>query len=108
MDASRDLDACLARLGRWTPEEQIEELLKLAAGVIASFDQATLVQLRAHLVETQPEGPPKQTLIEIIEGQLASLDVIKDARWEKPPTLTSINFCVAADNKCGAVGPVQE
>jgi hypothetical protein len=71
VDASPDLEAYLARLGTWTAEEQIEELLKVAAGVIATHDPKTLGKLRAHLLKTLPEGPPKQTLIEIIEGQMA-------------------------------------
>ncbi len=78
MDASPELEAYLARLGPWTPEEQIEELLRIAAGVIASHDQATLVHLRNYMVEKLPEEPAKQTLIEIIEGQMALREINGD------------------------------
>jgi hypothetical protein len=77
VDASPEFEAYLDRLGPWTPEEQIEELLRIAAGVIATHDPTTLGQLRAHLLETLPEGPPKRTLIEIIEGQMALRDITK-------------------------------
>ncbi len=58
-----------------TPEEQVEELLKYAAAIVAPHSRAELIVLREHLLSALPDTPPRQTLIEIIEGQIALREI---------------------------------
>ena len=75
MDPSPKFEDCLDRLEPMTPEDQVEELLKCAAAVIAPHSRAELLVLRDYLLRTLPDNLPRQTLIEIIEGQIALREI---------------------------------
>ena len=53
----------------------MEDLLKCAAALTERFNRAELMVLRDHLLRTLPDGPARQTLVEIIEGQIALREI---------------------------------
>lgn len=75
VDPSPEFEDLFDRLGPMTPEEQIENLLKCASAVIAPHNRAELLVLRDYLLRTLPDNPPRQTLVEIIEGQIALREI---------------------------------
>ena len=75
MDPSPEFEDYLDRLEPLTPEDQIEELLKCASAVMAPHNRSELLVLRDYLLSTLPDSPPRQTLIEIIEGQIALREI---------------------------------
>ncbi len=75
MDTSPEFQEFLDRLAPTTPEEQVEDLLKCAASLSGRFNRAELTILRDHLLRTLPDDPPRQTLVEVIEGQIALREI---------------------------------
>ena len=57
-----------------TPEEKYEILLRILARQIGGVDLATLLAARAHVL-TLPDMAARQTLTEVIDGQLALREI---------------------------------
>jgi len=74
VDPPDNFDDFLDDIQPMTPEEQREMLLRYFALQICGVDRATLLATRAH-VQKLPEEPERETLIEVIDGQLALREI---------------------------------
>lgn len=77
MEPPKNLDDFLDDIEPMTPEEQCEMLLRFASAEIGSHDSTLLILLCDHLLRTLPDNEHRQTLIEVIEGQIALRDIAK-------------------------------
>ena len=70
-----DPDDYLGRLPPMTDSEKVEVLLCHFAAIIHDMSTPTLRAFRAHCAAKTPRGPDDETMLEVIDGELALREI---------------------------------